>query len=107
MTGSRALFSPHSGAWPFPPSRQHQAPAPGFPTEAYSAGSGLQGTPSPAVKVRVHRQEKVTATAARERDPQWNSPAMTFEVHSLTDVLEMEVGLIVRVPVFVALSKGK
>ncbi|CAJ1431652.1 unnamed protein product [Effrenium voratum] len=58
---------------------------------AYSAGSGLQGTPSPAVKVRVHRQEKVTATAARERDPQWNSPAMTFEVHSLTDVLEMEV----------------
>ena len=67
---------------------------------AYSHGSGLYGTPSPCVKVsiqgdhrvRAHvRQEKLTPTIARNRNPQWNTPAMTLEVHSVADVLQLEV----------------
>lgn len=62
---------------------------------AYSPGSGLHGTPSPAVKLRVRgdrpNQEKITTTVARDSNPRWNAPPMTFEVNSLTDVLQLDV----------------
>ncbi|CAE7236588.1 Mctp2 [Symbiodinium sp. CCMP2456] len=66
---------------------------------AYSHGSGLYGTPSPCVKVSMqgqrgrasHAREKMTPTIARNRNPQWNTPAMVLEVHSVADVLQLEV----------------
>lgn len=66
---------------------------------AYSVGSGLHGTPSPAVKVRLRSdqgtsrapQEKLTATIPKDSNPKWNSPPMTFEINSLMDVLELNV----------------
>lgn len=66
---------------------------------AYSHGSGLYGTPSPCVKVSIqdqrarasHAREKMTPTIARNRNPQWNTPAMVLEVHSVADVLQLEV----------------
>ena len=71
---------------------------------AYSHGSGLYGTPSPCVRISIQgdshrdshrarraRQEKMTPTIAKNRNPQWNTPAMPLEVHSVSDVVQLEV----------------
>eukprot|EP00931_Biecheleriopsis_adriatica_P030625 TRINITY_DN18039_c0_g1_i1.p1 TRINITY_DN18039_c0_g1~~TRINITY_DN18039_c0_g1_i1.p1 ORF type:complete len:1017 (-),score=183.61 TRINITY_DN18039_c0_g1_i1:91-2694(-) len=66
---------------------------------AYGHGSGLRGTPSACVKLRMANgqsgadqgEEKVTATIAKDANPRWNTPGMTFEVFSTTDFLQLEV----------------
>ena len=68
---------------------------------AYSHGSGLYGTPSPCVRVTLQgdrrargkrgQEEKITPTIARNRNPQWNTPAMPLEVNSVSDMLQLEV----------------
>ena len=66
---------------------------------AYSVGSGLHGTPSPAVKARLRSdqgtsrapQEKITATIPKDSNPKWNAPPMTFEINSLMDLLQLDV----------------
>lgn len=59
---------------------------------AYEDNSRLKGKPSACVKVSVgHGKEDITKTIANNHDPCWNSPMMSFEVKSSTDVLRMEV----------------
>eukprot|EP00930_Biecheleria_cincta_P067567 TRINITY_DN5423_c0_g2_i1.p1 TRINITY_DN5423_c0_g2~~TRINITY_DN5423_c0_g2_i1.p1 ORF type:complete len:1075 (+),score=187.94 TRINITY_DN5423_c0_g2_i1:50-3274(+) len=68
---------------------------------AYSYGSGLQGAPSARVQLSIGSagqqgkpdsdRTKATETRSLDSNPRWNSPAMTFEVCSILDVLELEV----------------